>query len=144
MAFERHRQKEVKTSEEKKPKLNITWLKEQVKGYKPGNLPEEVKPEEKIPEIKTPEEKIPEVKKQKAKKLKLKRHFDTKVILNPEEKLPEEKKNRIDKKKYCDVGVLGSTIEVREFRAIVKKKGLQINTVLNKILHDWNTKNYNL
>jgi hypothetical protein len=42
------------------------------------------------------------------------------------------------------VGVTGNTVEAKEFRAIIKKKGLQINTVLNSVLSQWNQANYNL
>jgi hypothetical protein len=81
----------------------------------------------------------------------------------PEKELPEKKKltqkefyarkkkeNREKKKAYDldrgfnNCGVVGDTLEVKDFRAIVKKSGKQINTVLTSILHDWNTANYNL
>ena len=42
------------------------------------------------------------------------------------------------------IGLVGNNIVCKDFRAIIKKKGLQINVVLNELLHEWNTKNYNL
>ncbi len=61
-------------------------------------------------------------------------------------KVPQKKprKKRQDKKEYTNIGIIGNTVVCKDFRAIVKKRGDQINVVLTKILHDWNTKNYNL
>ena len=53
-----------------------------------------------------------------------------------------KKKNHT--KAVINCGIKGDTIEVRDFRAIVKKKGLQINVVLNGIIAEWNHTNYNL
>ncbi len=53
-------------------------------------------------------------------------------------------KKRESKKTPMFVGVTGNTVEAKEFRAIIKKKGLQINTVLNSVLSQWNQANYNL
>ncbi len=61
----------------------------------------------------------------------------------PEKKTPV-KKEREDSRKPLSLGLIGDTIEARDFRAICKKKNLQINTELNKLLHEWNTANYNL
>lgn len=55
-----------------------------------------------------------------------------------------EKKKRTDTKEVLNVGIVGDTIEVKDFRAIVKKAGKQINVVLTEILSEWNQKNYNL
>jgi hypothetical protein len=54
------------------------------------------------------------------------------------------KKQREDTKVKINCGIKGDTIEVRDFRAIIKKKGLQINVVLNGIIAEWNHTNYNL
>lgn len=54
------------------------------------------------------------------------------------------KKKREDKKEVNKLGLIGSTIVANDFRAIVTKRGEQINVVLTKILHDWNMANYNL
>ena len=51
------------------------------------------------------------------------------------------KKTRAD---YNTVGLTGDSIECKDFRAIVKKSGKNINAVLSSILHEWNKKNYNL
>ena len=49
------------------------------------------------------------------------------------------------KKKYIDnTGLVGQNTICRDFRAICKKKGLQMNKILNTLLHEWNTANYNL
>lgn len=57
----------------------------------------------------------------------------------------EKEEINLLKNKYIDnTGVTGQNTIVREFRAICKKKGLLINETLNKMLHDWNTANYNL
>jgi hypothetical protein len=56
----------------------------------------------------------------------------------------KKRKEREDKKTFNNVGIVGDTIEVRDFRAIVKKQGKQINTVLTEILNGWNMANYNL
>jgi hypothetical protein len=53
-------------------------------------------------------------------------------------------KKRVDTKPVINCGITGDTIEVRDFRAIIKKKGLQINVVLNGIIAEWNHTNYNL
>lgn len=47
-----------------------------------------------------------------------------------------------DRKLNC--GITGDTLEVKEFRAIVKKQGKQINIVITDILNQWNKANYNL
>lgn len=66
-----------------------------------------------------------------------------KIIVNEVKK--EEIKKPSTKKVYEDnTGVVGQNLICREFRAIIKKKGLKINEVLNKMLHEWNTANYNL
>ena len=57
---------------------------------------------------------------------------------------PKKRKKRVDKKEFTNLGLIGDTVVARDFRAIVKKKGDQINTVLSAILHKWNTENYNL
>jgi hypothetical protein len=61
--------------------------------------------------------------------------------------LDEIKKEEIKphKKVYEDnTGLVGQNTTCRDFRAIIKKKGLKINEILNKMLHEWNTENYNL
>lgn len=66
----------------------------------------------------------------------------------PEEKTEVKKivkkqiPERIVKPPY--IGIMGDTIEVRDFRAIVKKKGDTITNVLSKIISEYNEKNYNL
>lgn len=87
--------------------------------------PEEKKTE--APEAKENIQVIPEVKKAAAKKTTKKKAATkehTKAIVN------------------C--GIKGDTIEVRDFRAICKKNGKQINIVLNGIIAEWNHANYNL
>lgn len=54
------------------------------------------------------------------------------------------KKKRIDNKAANKIGIIGNTVVCNDFRAILAKKGLQINTVLTQILHDWNMANYNI
>lgn len=53
-------------------------------------------------------------------------------------------KKRVDTKPAINCGITGDTVEVREFRAIVKKDNKQINVVLNGILAEWNHLHYNL
>lgn len=67
-------------------------------------------------------------------------------IKNPIKKKAKKKliKKRQDTKPVINCGITGDTIEVRDFRAIIKKKGLQINVVLNGIIAEWNHTNYNL
>lgn len=55
-----------------------------------------------------------------------------------------EKKKREDKKEHINLGLVGDTIEARDFRAICKKNGVQINVALTQILTDWNMAHYNL
>lgn len=111
------------------------------------NSAEEILPEEKdiqvLEEIKTLEE------------LQIKEHNE---LLQIQELVSNRKKNNVPKaqtkkivrkkredvKCVIDTGIKGTTIEVREFRAIVKKQGLQINVVLNGIIAEWNHTNYNL
>lgn len=56
----------------------------------------------------------------------------------------KERKSREDKKELNDVALVGTTIEAKDFRAICKKNGLQINIVLSEVLRDWNMAHYNL
>lgn len=65
------------------------------------------------------------------------------VIEKPIEVL-EEKPIVEDTERKLNCGITGDTLEVKEFRAIVKKQGKQINVVITKILNDWNQANYNL
>lgn len=59
--------------------------------------------------------------------------------------VPPEEIEPIDRKKiYDNVGLVGNTIECRDFRAILKKQGKTIHAVLPEILQKWNTENYNL
>lgn len=60
----------------------------------------------------------------------------------PKPKMQQERRKRVDTKIFNNVGIVGSTVEVRDFRAIVKKKGEQINTVLTGLLKEYNDKNY--
>jgi hypothetical protein len=53
-------------------------------------------------------------------------------------------KTRVDTKPAINCGIVGDTVEVREFRAIVKKDNKQINVVLNGIIAEWNHLHYNL
>jgi len=73
----------------------------------------------------------------------------SKKIVEPEEiqkKIKKEKRRRgVNKTKpFVNVSIMGDTVEVRDFRAICKKNGWQMNNTLTKILHEWNTANYNL
>jgi hypothetical protein len=89
--------------------------------------------EEKTPEV--IEEKKPEViEEKKPEMIETKKEIEKPVIAEASE-LGERKLN-------C--GITGDTLEVKEFRAIVKKQGKQINVVITDILSDWNQKNYNL
>jgi hypothetical protein len=147
MSFGRHRQREETPKEEVKlkrvvispPKKETTPIvkvekpKEEVKPEVKEELPviadkEEISQEEPIKEIEAAaEEVIQQIEKEQIERIPVK-----------------EKKPREDKKNPNLCGVVGQTIEVREFRAIVKKKGEQINDVLSKLLHKYNTENYNL
>jgi len=61
------------------------------------------------------------------------------------DQVEKEEIKKIPKKIYEDnTGLVGKNTVCKEFRAIIKKKDLKINEVLNKILHEWNTANYNL
>jgi hypothetical protein len=53
-------------------------------------------------------------------------------------------KKRVATKPAIPVGIAGNTVEVQDFKAIIKKKGLQINTVLTQLISQWNQANYNL
>lgn len=63
-------------------------------------------------------------------------------IKEPEKPVITEEKELTDRKLNC--GITGDTLEVKEFRAIVKKQGKQINVVITDILSKWNQENYNL
>jgi len=61
------------------------------------------------------------------------------------DKLPvKEKKKRVDTKEANLVGIVGKTIEARDFRAICKKAGWQINDKLTEMLRAFNMAHYNL
>jgi len=68
------------------------------------------------------------------------------TVVKAEEKKEEVKKITLPEEveRKLNLGITGDTIEVKDFRAIVKKQGKQINIVLTKILSEWNTANYNL
>lgn len=65
----------------------------------------------------------------------------TKIVITKEVPL-EEIKPPVKKKLYENVGIIGNTIVCRDFRAIVKKKGLNIRDVITELLHKYNTENY--
>ena len=102
----------------------------------------EVLPEAEVKEIEKPEEPI----KTEVKEVLPKKEILSTITKNniPKAKKKVVKKQREDTKVVIDCGIKGNTIEVRDFRAIVKKKGLQINVVLNGIIAEWNHNNYNL
>jgi len=51
-------------------------------------------------------------------------------------------KTRKSNKPSIAAGLAGDTTEIRDFKAIVKRKGMQINVVLTDILKAWNQANY--
>lgn len=59
-----------------------------------------------------------------------------------EVKKTTSKKKKNYTKPRVDCGLKGTTIEVRDFKAICKKKDIQINIVLNGLLAAWNHENY--
>lgn len=70
----------------------------------------------------------------------------TEVISEASPKAEVKKTTSKKKKNYTkprvDCGLKGTTIEVRDFKAICKKKDIQINIVLNGLLAAWNHENY--
>lgn len=163
MSFGRHRQTETLKETEFQKKIVedvkkfATDLQKEIDDNG-GELPVTKKVETKIePEKIVKFEKKAEVKKEPIIKAEVKKVEEIKIIDPPTE---EKKVTAIKKeiaetntgdsvkkrtyKEYTNIGIIGDTVICRDFRAIVKKKGLQINTVLTKILHDWNTQNYNL
>lgn len=65
-------------------------------------------------------------------------------IIRGEVTAEEIPKTDLSKKLYDDVGIIGNTVEARDFRAIVKKKGKTIKVVLTDLLHKYNSENYNV
>ena len=135
MAFERHRK--VETPETEKIEVIPPEVKkvEKTEGVisleiqtQASDLRSNLEKNHKV--VHQSEEEIPEVKKAAAE--------------IPEVKKKAPKKKRQDKKYPNKVSIMGNTIEVRDFRAIIKKNGEQINTVLKKLIADYNKKNYNL
>jgi hypothetical protein len=63
------------------------------------------------------------------------------VITNTVEKEEIKKVQKI----YIDnTNLIGKNTICKDFRAICKKNDFKMNEILNTILHEWNTKNYNL
>ena len=97
------------------------------------------KPEEKKdPIIEETKQEIIEPKK----KAPVKRATPEEIITTLKKKI--RKRDLKKDRPYINISIMGDTIEVKEFRAICKKNGWQMNNTLKKILHEWNTANYNL
>jgi len=135
MSFRRHREthvieKKPIIQEEKKPEVKSEPVKEDLPPVE-ENFPivHDVEPNH------TEEEEPGFYERKRAERLQAK---------PKEQPKPVKKKKKRVYKQPISLGLIGDTVEARDFRAICKKKKLQINTVLNKILHDWNTANYNL
>lgn len=115
MAFERHREQE---------KSKFEKAIEETAEKKSEGIPKVEIPKVEIPEAEIPKEEIPEAEK--------------KITVK------KDKETISEKEEVNNCGIVGNTIEVREFRAIVKKRGEQINVVLTKLISNYNSKNYNL